>query len=265
MQTRHRSFVELVVSVQAGDTGAFSELMLVLKPTVDYSVAQFRRLARDGWLADDLRQEAWLAVWKAAGKYDTVQFSRPDRAFFARAIRSRLSRIEESSSPVRINRPLARFLKNAALGNVNLDCTDTEVIEAHPGISTQDASLARNGGRAWLAVRDTALQGLSESLCPSGEGWTAQLGQARDTEAENLETRLDLLGFLKAFLGGLSDFQQKVFSLRFLEEATRVETALELSRSTDTVRRVELVILSKCAAAWNAYQDRSNESERRVG
>ncbi len=264
MQSQQCDFVSLMRSLQSGDATSFPALMKLLAPMVERTIAPFRRMERDGWLLDDLRQEAWTAVWLAVDKYDVERYPKLNRPFFSHAVFSRLTAQEEKSSAVRITRNLSRFLKNADLANVDFEKTDDEIAKAYPGVSAEDVAFARQEGRRHWTVRRIDMALFDPRL--SGNRCTGQLAcSSVDLEdPEDVDAKLDLMTFLKSFLAQLSESEQELFVLRFIRGVSRVESAIQLSCSAATLRRTETALLSKCGAAWEEYESLFSESERQA-
>lgn len=63
---------DLIVLVRTGDARAF-EVLVARHATVAYSLA--RRICRQERLAEDVVQEAFLSVWRSAGRFDAARGS----------------------------------------------------------------------------------------------------------------------------------------------------------------------------------------------
>ena len=245
MQTRQRTFAELVQDLQSGDAHAFRALMPLLTPTVNAVVRRFWGSGRPGLSRDDLQQEAWTAVYQALGKYDTERFPELTHSFFRGAIISRLMTLDQLSPILGMKRPLRRFLGDVLSGRVDWTLTDTEVAEWYPGVLSEDVAWARYSGMERWDISSVDFLDTANLDDRSHNGWPS--GSIVESAENEVDERLDALGLLNRIVAELSDFERDVFILRFIEERSRTETSIKLGQSMCVLSRVEREILARCA------------------
>ena len=240
MESQGSDFVILVKRVQSGDREAFSRLVPMLRPIVMRAVRRFLGAGRTTVSREDFIQEAWGAAYRAIFSYDTQKYPFLAPPYFYRAVMSRLDSVNNGTYMLAMPRPLKRFLKDVANGNVDWDATDAELQASYPLVEIGDiAEVRRRGPRHF----DVALFG---GGADEARNLHAHLHGGQSLEDEVI-SRLEAQALLRDLIPELSDFEQRICMLRFVEERSRTEAARILGCSVSGLAKIEKAILDKRA------------------
>lgn len=238
MDTGSSDFSRLIQKLQSGDQEAFTQLMPMLRPIVRGAVNHFVGAGRAAAPREDFMQEAWVAVYRALFNYDTERYPVLVRSYFRRAVISRLDSVNNATYMVGLPRPLKRFLRDAAIGNIDWTYSDTELQSIYPMVAISDIAKVRVRGTQVFDVALACDDYVHPSIHPGGG--------MRDVEDEVIN-RLETAAMCRALASSLTSFEYRVFVLRFVEDRTRTEAARELGCSVSGVAETEKAIIRKRA------------------
>ncbi len=226
MDTRKsREAIDAIRSLQEGDQEAFAVLMRILHNIVHYSVFRFAR----GNLGhrDDLLQEAWIAVYRAALSYDTAAYPDLRTSWFTTAITNHMVGTGlKTTIMLKPPRCVARFLHDVASGHVDWSQSDDEISRSYPRVKMDEIARARASADYRCTYTYSDFDDVHQVAF---EDW--------------LTTELDIEQMLHEVKAQLNPRQYHIFELRFLKELSRPEVAQLLKMSITEVHRIERQVL----------------------
>jgi hypothetical protein len=157
-------------------------------------------------------------VCRALFSYDTQKYPLLVRPYFYQAAMSRLSSVNDATYMVGMPRALKRFLRDAANGIVDWEFTDAELQSSYPLVEIGDIAETRRHGPRHFDVL------LSGEHADEARDLHAHRGGGQSLEDAAI-SRLEAQALLADLIPQLSDFECRVFVLRFVAERTRTETA----------------------------------------
>ena len=226
--------IALIQSLQAGGQESFRELMEILKPTVEYAVWQFTH--GSARYVDDLLQEAWIGVYKAAQRYDTITYPHLLKTYFRTAVINQLvladSQTADSLAPPRA---IARFQHDAVRGHVDWSQSNEEVHRSYPQVNLAEIERVRTFGGCTVT-------------CMSNfpEVYDSATGAYSDASGfdEWATTRVDIEQILTEVRAQVSPMHYRIFELRFLQDLSRPSVAKMLGVSVVRVYTLERQLLA---------------------